>query len=535
MKLKFRNTTVIKYLFSIALIVLAYTTTKSERRMLLGFTELFLLFAVFDILVARHKLFMVLNSILMLIFNAEYLILYFGGSFLTYVMLENANSIQDLSGKAASYGMGAILTIVCSLLPITSFFGSRGKKKKKYILLGGAVGLELCALVVVGIDYSPGRAVYGLYEQWSLQRSLYKQEKLSRAEAFETFYNNEAEAMTETAEDSGIVSQPNIILIFTEGLSENIVQDERIIMPNVAAMQENSLNFTNYYNHTFATYRGLIGQLYSGHQREDDDSNNLISIQDILKDQGYWTTMINTEPENETFSDYLAAMRFDEVITDVSLCDADADTMSDGNAYMYLFDTALAYEQEKEQPFFMVIYTFGTHVSLDSTDLIYGDGENSVLNRFYNLDALFGEFIDKFNDSALASDTIVVFTADHASFADQDFLNAFPDYVRVCSDLDEIPFFIYSVDGPVGMIDAQGRNSLDLAPTLLDYLNIDAPNYFLGSSLFDEKQEGVSLDTFFYDPSYLFYTGNDVIETPGEEEQELILDQIRSYFLISAD
>jgi phosphoglycerol transferase MdoB-like AlkP superfamily enzyme len=526
--------TIVKYLFSLALIAISYTTTRNARSLLLGFTELFLTFVLSDILVAKHKQFIWLNSVLMLILNVEYLILFFGGSFLTYVMLENVNSIQDLGGKAVSYGTGAILVLVCSFLPITSFFGKN--KKRKYILLGGAVVLEMCALVSAGAAYSPYRAVYGIYEQWSMQRSLYENRDLSGEDAVASFYNGgEEQAEDVESNYSCNLSQPNIILIFTEGLSESIVQDSRNIMPNVAYMQNNSLNFTNYYNHTFATYRGLIGQLYSGHQRDDSDSNYLISIQDILKDQGYWTTMINTEPANETFSAYLSAMQFDEVISDENLCDGAVDTMSDGTAYEYLFDKAVAYEQEKSQPFFMVIYTFGTHATLDSTDQIYGDGTDRVLNRFYNVDYQFGKFIDKFNDSALASDTIVVFTADHATYADQDFLNAFPEYERVCSDVDEIPFFIYSVGGPVGQIDADGRNSLDMAPTLLNYLNIDAPNYFLGDALFNEKKSELSLDTFFYDPTYVIYTGNDSIETPDGATQELILDEIRNYFSASTN
>lgn len=39
--------------------------------------------------------------------------------------------------------------------------------------------------------------------------------------------------------------------------------------------EDRSFNFINYYNHTAATYRGLIGQLYSGHQYNNNDENTL--------------------------------------------------------------------------------------------------------------------------------------------------------------------------------------------------------------------------------------------------------------------
>ena len=92
---------------------------------------------------------------------------------------------------------------------------------------------------------------------------------------------------------------PDVVLIFTEGLSQNIIDDERNIMPNVRMYEDKSLNFTNYYNHTAATYRGLIGQLYSGHQYNNNDENTLISLQKIMHDNGYQTTLINTEPNNQ--------------------------------------------------------------------------------------------------------------------------------------------------------------------------------------------------------------------------------------------
>ena len=101
-----------------------------------------------------------------------------------------------------------------------------------------------------------------------------------------------------------------MILIFTEGLSRSIIWDERNIMPNLRALESESLSFTNYYNHTFATFRGLIGQLYSGYQFDNLDTNGLISLQAILGKRGYQTAFINTEPSNTEFSEYLAVLPF---------------------------------------------------------------------------------------------------------------------------------------------------------------------------------------------------------------------------------
>lgn len=49
-----------------------------------------------------------------------------------------------------------------------------------------------------------------------------------------------------------------------------------------------------------------------------------------------------------------------------------------------------------------------------------------------------------------------------------------------------------------------GRNTLDLAPTLLDYLDISAPNHFLGTSLFADEE--CSLCETSYSDSFVLYT-----------------------------
>lgn len=60
-------------------------------------------------------------------------------------------------------------------------------------------------------------------------------------------------------------------------------------------------------------------------------------------------------------------------------------------------------------------------MSFDSPDQKFGDGKHFLLNRFYNFDYYFKEFLQKFENSSLADNTILVFTADHATFEDSDF------------------------------------------------------------------------------------------------------------------
>ena len=60
------------------------------------------------------------------------------------------------------------------------------------------------------------------------------------------------------SKNSDLCEQPNVILIFTEGLSQNIIDDDRNIMPNVAAYQDEGFSFTNYYSNTYSSQNSVI-------------------------------------------------------------------------------------------------------------------------------------------------------------------------------------------------------------------------------------------------------------------------------------
>ena len=273
----------------------------------------------------------------------------------------------------------------------------------------------------------------------------------------------------------------------------------------------------------------MQGQLFSGYKLNDDaQGNNLVSLQGTLKEQGYSTSFINVEPFNDDFVAYCDNLGFDQVIVDKDNVSGYAQGMTDLEAYNLLLDSANKLHDE-DDPFLLSIYTFGTHVSFDSTDDVFGDGSDQELNKFYNLDKQFGEFLKEFKASPLAKDTILIFTTDHATYADQDFTDAFPNHKRACTDLDAIPLFIYYSGIEPAKVDANGRNSLCMAPTLLDFLDINTENYFLGSSLFDEDAS-TEYDTIFYDASYLISTQDGEIRYLDDLEIDSFLSSVLSYF-----
>lgn len=519
--------TLLKYGFSAVLTFMAYRTVGEAKYLFAALAELALIIAASDcIMTKKPRLAIVINDLLTLFYNIQMLVMFFGNSYVILAMLDNLGLLEDLSGKAAEYGFGTVLMLIFSLLPIKKIklppFGEGALRA-----LCGALALELCLTMAWGNGFSP------FYAYFDLAAQKYKIERQRRAiaesgEDMTAFFHSVGiQDFRKKSESLG--EKPNVILVMAEGLSSNIIYDERDIMPKTAELMKRALNFTDYYNHTFATYRGIIGQLYSGYQDKNLDTNSLVSLQDILKNNGYNTAFINTEPYNTQFAEYLDSLNFDEVIgTTENECRGLTNSISDKDAFDLLFGAASEKESVGE-PFFITMYTFGTHASFNSVDEKFGDGGDRLLNKFHNLDCQLGAFVDRFENSSLSDNTIFIFTADHATYADNDFINSFPDYKRVSTVTDEMPLIIYHKGIEAEEISAGGRNTLDLAPTVCDYLDISEANYFLGCSLFAPKQNNNSYDTVFFGDVY-YDTDGDAVAEISQSKREIVNGLITKYF-----
>lgn len=518
-------TTILKYLFAAGLIVYAYLRTGQTFCLAAGIMELLIIFLFSNSLIRfNHILGWIINGLLLLLLNVQMAVLIFGNTYISLVMMTNLDSVQDLSGQALVYISAIVIALILSFIPARHVGSAKTAEAR---LLALVLVVELIFTMCVGNAASPLFAYYALIRQGIDAQAPVKNVTEGK-DYTETFHSTTISGRIKLPET--LPKQPNVIVIFSEGLSQNIVSDSRNIMPNVAAYEKKSINFTNYYNHTFATYRALSGQLYSGYQLNNYDSNSLVSLQDILKFKGYTTSFINTETRNMNFTNYLLEMGFDEVIGDPSyMSNGIADSISDKDAYEILFDTATE-KSKSEQPFFTAIYTFGTHTSLDSPDEKFGDGSDSMLNKFYNLDCQFGKFMEKFEKSDLAEDTIIFFTADHAAYQDRLFKETFPDYERSHTELDTMPLFIYHKGIEARQIDVEGRNTLDFAPTVLDYLDISTENYFLGSTLFSGLDNNNNYDTIFTDSAVYASTRGAEIRWLTDTEQEIIRVKLGMYY-----
>lgn len=515
--------TIIKFILAAVLTVLTYTTTRQVTYISVGLVELTFIFVIYNFIIEKNVFCRIIAGLLFFIYVAQMVVLYFGNSYVTLTMLKNIKFLQDLGGEIVAYSLGTILALLIIFIPGKCIF--KADKRTIITLLVAFLFIEL-AINANYKRFSPVQSFATMF----VDQVRYQHVKRAAADpqlALNTFHKDSLGDAVE--KPATLPEKPNIIVIFTEGLSSNIIDDDRDIMPTLKEFEKSCISFKNYYNHTFPTLRGVQGQLYSGYKLDDDNkANNLVSLHNVLKDQGYKTTFINTEPFNDEFTLYLNNLGFDEIVEDKENVSGLADGMTDGEAYRLLIQTA--HEMEKsDEPFLLGIYTFGTHVSFNSKEYQYGDGANGFLNKFYNCDQMFKYFLEDFKQSDLADNTILIFTTDHSTYADQSYTDLFPDHKRECTDLDVMPLFIYHKDIQPQEIDVNGRNSLCFTPTVLDFLDIDTENYFLGTSLFDADASS-EFDRMFYDASYLISTEGGEIRYLEELEKEEFLSQVLAYF-----
>lgn len=485
--------TLCKYLFSVIASICTCFATDAEMFAFVGVLELVIIFSITNYTASFNLLLgNVFNVILLLLFNIETIVLCISGEHIRLIMLENIPSFRSLSGDFFLYFVIGSLLIVFTFIPIKHI------PVDNLRLLSLSLAFELIITLFVGNYFSTLFSVKLLYDEYK-QVSDLSLDIEGQPDMTAKFYHEGVMNYTDIAPEN--IDQYNIVLLFIEGLSQNIIDDEREIMSNAKSLESESINFTNYFNHTAATHRGIISQLYSGYQRQNLDKNSLISLQSILSSKGYRTAFINTEPKNHEFSRYLNALGFDEMITDSQL-DGYSKSISDKHAFELLYASMEEYGHD-DSPFFISMYTFGTHNTFDSTDEKYMDGSDRVLNKFYNLDYQLGLFLEKYQKSSFKDDTIIIFTTDHCTYNSQDFRAAFPDYHRTTTFLDTIPLCIYYNGVEHEDIDVLGRNSLCLAPTILDLLNISEPNYFLGSSLFNPEYINESIENVYWSDEFL--------------------------------
>ncbi len=191
--------------------------------------------------------------------------------------------------------------------------------------------------------------------------------------------------------------------------------------------------------------------------------------------------------------------------------------------------TYLKFLHKRKQRFFLCMYNIETHEGMDIRSHIFKNGKSLHHNKFHNYDYQFGKFYKKFKASALADDTILIFTADHATHNSQLYKDSFNSKQKYFAG--KIPLCIYIKNIKPAKFPVR-TNSLSLAPTILDLCGIKkVGNHFLGASVFC-KERTVFENYIYYGPFLKIYDDR-IVPLKNNRKDKKIRSLIEKYFHIA--
>lgn len=476
------------------LILTIFLTFKSEFSIVLSVCfELIAIYLCIG-LVKNRIARVVLWMLYLLLFSFQVNSIMITGGYILPLTIMNLSEASAL-GKMALIKMVIVSVTYCIMaLPI--------------YLIGSIKHKNICSLITVSILLlARGAVAHSIESMHSVYKQLTYVPLKDTTEILKKFHRTEVYHTATVPDEIHNAEGKNIVVIFTEGLSSQVVdsvnQKGLSVTPTIDRLFATGFVVDNYFNHTAATFRGLRGQLISGYQYKggyytegsekgsgvgqmseeelkSQYAKKLISLPQILNNHGYTTSFIASTQGQSNLNNLLRTLQFTHVYGMENFDWNQNDRMSDKRA----FEALRSIVEQQSDKFFIGIYPSGTHHGLDSQDHKYGNGSNAYYNKFHDFDIQLGHFLSWFEKSPYFENTLVILTTDHATFPATEYLDAFDS--KATSFVDKIPLVIFGKDIGHAVYDAKGSNSLDLAPTILNLLGIQqANNYFLGCSLFE--------------------------------------------------
>ena len=356
-------------------------------------------------------------------------------------------------------------------------------------------------------------------------------------------------------------TKPNIIVFFLEGLSARSINcygsEFENLTPNIDDFAKNAMKVDNYYNHTAASCRGLLGQLCSvypfyGYGEWCTKNNEKIknikysSMPSMLAPFGYDSLFFCAE--NKPITSLFKTLKFKTVynarkISKELLNGKETFVKEDILTDKSLFEGFIKYLKKRENnktPFFIGLYNIETHAYFKTPPnrVRYKNSNNDTLNSVHNLDLQFGKFYKYFKNSPYSKNTIVIVTTDHAHYyGDSHYQRTLTGHYQLLP-VDSIPLLVYNpfLDLPK-RYDAKMGTSIDLAPSIFHMLGINnIPNNFLGESLFERtKDYGVSVirHKFYFIYKNIIY----MAECPTEKLSKIFkiyTEYIKTFYLMES-
>jgi len=341
----------------------------------------------------------------------------------------------------------------------------------------------------------------------------------------------------EQTNPTGPKQTPNIILVQLESFQAS-VNDQTIngeeVTPNLNQLKKESLYFSSFYHQThegrtsdaeFITNTSLY-PLKSGSVYTQYPTNEFEPLPALLEKNGYDTAAMHAyEKGFWNRDDVYKKIGFKHFFSQKDYSKEKKIGMALNDQQFFL--ESIDHMETLQEPFFsfLVALTSHTPYEIDKEDqtLDLSGYKDPMLKRYYQtvhyVDTGVGKMIDELKQRDLWDQSLVIFYGDHDSgLVNED--SEMRKKANVSSPVAafglerRIPLFIKKPDQQTGRVMKENGGQIDIAPTIIDLLNLKT-SYMMGQSLVDDKPNL----TGFRDGSFRYqdyYYEADLTKASGE-------------------
>lgn len=258
---------------------------------------------------------------------------------------------------------------------------------------------------------------------------------------------------------------------------------------------------------TLCSWQNPLGETVAQSQLQNYEYDCLPKL---LRHNGYTTAFFQGTLENTSGTGAFAqALGFEQSYGKRDIRNRQYDENSWGVQDPDLYRFVLGKLDDMPQPFFIGINTASTHDSQVPESFLakmdHPDG-NGFVNAMHFADFSLEQFIDAYQKSGRFKDTVFVLVADHTGAVNSSIFDRY-----------RIPFLIYAPGIVTPRHLPEISSQRDIAPSVLDILNLPQPGWFAGSSLLSELPRPAIAD-YYHEGILGWVNGEQITEFPIQSQ-----------------
>ncbi|WP_215115852.1 LTA synthase family protein [Exiguobacterium sp. s80] len=358
-------------------------------------------------------------------------------------------------------------------------------------------------------------------------------------------------------ETAGAVNTPNIIMVQLESFQGSVIGQTingQELTPHLNELKQESLYFESFYHQThegrtsdaeFITNTSLY-PLKSGSVYTRFPDNEFGALPQLLKDSGYDTAAMHAYDKGFWNRDKVYDnLGFNHFFSNKDYPDNKEIGMA-LNDKQFL-TKSIEHMETLQEPFFSFLVALTSHtpyeIPKDERELDLTGYDDPMLKRYYQtvhyVDQGVGLMIDELKAKNIWDDALVIFYGDHDSGLTNEG-SELREKAEIDNPVDlfeldrQVPLFIKKPNQQDGQVIKENGGQIDIAPTIVDLLNLES-SYMMGNSLVDDEPNVTAFrdgsfryQNYYYEADLTKKAGNGVcydVSTTSEVDLDLCKKQ----------